>query len=1508
MTEVEATRARKAAGRVLQTLAIAFLFAASALLGALVHLNTRPFRSAAVQAANLALANVLHGRIQLETVEELSLSRLRIHSAQLFDESGNRVLHLQEVTLLLPGRSALLQLLLNPNHVELRFPHARAERAWVGVFDDPVRGGVTLERALTPLPVAPRGTPRSESEPSEVHVSFEQIELGRVRGHFSSPFLAELSPRLYRVRGTLSFDPGGVSAEVERFGARAYGPRGAPIRGTGSFSLRTPGPMNAEFTGFYEQTEVQAQAQLEAGRLQGSLRAPQVTPEAGRSLWASWPLLQPLALSGRVEGSLHELVFQVSASARAQRSELSLDGMWHASGDPRVDAAANLRDFDLRLLLPDAPPSELDARAQFTLRQTDEHLVGTLTGTTDATELAGVQVPPLRFAVNGWPPTVSATLEVLDPASPVRADVSTTDDTVSGKASVRDLDLARQSWAPRGMRGLSSLQARFQLRQELLSVNLQGNARALSSSGAGIDQLSFEVEGSSPWSELLHASFRVNASASGLHWEALRFDSARFEGRISQAGVRGRLDLSDRDGRMVRINGAATLQGQLHDLDVRAERGQLTLEAQIPLLNLDGPEVRIASLSLIGPDMKLTGSGHYRPGHLEAKVFARDLQLHRVGRPLGWSSAAVTGRVDVDLDVTLAPDLQRGRMDVTLDGVSFGGWGRTKARLQAALQDNSVTGELTLDNDLGVGLEGQWDLLLAGTPLELTSWSDAAGSSQLFIHGVDLMALGLLVESDSVSELEGTLGARVSLHRSAGGRVPNGLFEIGVSGLQASLPAVNPDGPTGPLTVYMTGAFEALSGALHATTIVNDAHGRLATVTSRAQPNIDLLLEDPLGALHHLVHSPMHLSLHVPRRPISQLPWLSRQGIEGQLEGKLDLEGSLADPRLKLWLSTSAVRALALGRTAALDAALLAQYTPVSGQLEVELGANMEGRRVAQGRFEASLPWEASKWQHLQTLEGRVEFYELQLATLAPLGQLDLAGSLSGRVEVIPARQSSSPLLAAVLTLDELSSGRARLGSGTLQVEGEPNILSGNLELSQGLRQLNVQLGITGPSSTVPFPTRVDDLEARVEASRLDAAALAPLVGSSVSRLSGRIDGQLSLYVKRIGDTAGWRSSISGDAQVTEGSAYIDPLGLELRDIRLRATAVPRGDGTILELNDVTAKARSQRTNLEGSGSFLLHGVRLTTGNAQLLLRSVPLTLQGRSLGTASGRLTAQLERREEGWDEPGPYASGPYLLVNAVLDNWRLKAAASASRPLIDLEPKPGIIVLQQEPSAADDDLLPYRFIVELGRDVQVSVAEMELPVGGQLNVDYSGETTLNGTLELERGGRLPLLGRVFQVVDGSVRLNPRNPSNPNIDVTLEGRSADGSPVFVTISGTLEEPVTDPPAAQLRELLGGGTATVLSGGVQALGLGQLLGDRVQLRVGTTDENEETPTYSAAFQIDDNLWFEANYQNLTEATMTQQDGSALSGTVEYRFRNNWSLRTQIGTAGGSLDLLWQYRY
>jgi hypothetical protein len=220
----------------------------------------------------------------------------------------------------------------------------------------------------------------------------------------------------------------------------------------------------------------------------------------------------------------------------------------------------------------------------------------------------------------------------------------------------------------------------------------------------------------------------------------------------------------------------------------------------------------------------------------------------------------------------------------------------------------------------------------------------------------------------------------------------------------------------------------------------------------------------------------------------------------------------------------------------------------------------------------------------------------------------------------------------------------------------------------------------------------------------------------------------------------------------------------------------------------------------------------------------------------------------------------------------------------------------------------MPYRVVIRLDDRTSFSLSDLQVPLRGTVVVDYTDQPSMRGTIQLERGGRIPIFGRVFRVVEGQLQLNPRDASNPLIDITLSGRDSNDEPVVVTISGTLQQPTTQPSPAELQALLGGGAASVLGSGVSALGINQLLGNTVQLNVSSTAEDENEASYGASVQLDENLWFEANYERNQDATVNQEATSVISGTLDYRFRNNWSLRTRVGNTGGSVDVLWEYRY
>ncbi|HMR81379.1 MAG TPA: hypothetical protein PKD61_39985, partial [Polyangiaceae bacterium] len=109
--------------------------------------------------------------------------------------------------------------------------------------------------------------------------------------------------------------------------------------------------------------------------------------------------------------------------------------------------------------------------------------------------------------------------------------------------------------------------------------------------------------------------------------------------------------------------------------------------------------------------------------------------------------------------------------------------------------------------------------------------------------------------------------------------------------------------------------------------------------------------------------------------------------------------------------------------------------------------------------------------------------------------------------------------------------------------------------------------------------------------------------------------------------------------------------------------------------------------------------------------------------------------------------------------------------------------------------------------------------------------------------------------------------------------------------------------------LLGGGGDLATGAGVGAINaiFGDALLGKVEVRTAT---HEDKAAHTVAVQVARDIWFEGTYRQSTQTVQssTGADKVDVSGTVDWRFRKNWSLRTEIGTLGTGLDLLWQYRY
>src|SRR5690606_24636979 len=143
-------------------------------------------------------------------------------------------------------------------------------------------------------------------------------------------------------------------------------------------------------------------------------------------------------------------------------------------------------------------------------------------------------------------------------------------------------------------------------------------------------------------------------------------------------------------------------------------------------------------------------------------------------------------------------------------------------------------------------------------------------------------------------------------------------------------------------------------------------------------------------------------------------------------------------------------------------------------------------------------------------------------------------GEVSGQLELAQGDESS---LLAHLSVDRLTSGRAVLGSGVLTTKGSPAELLSTITLKEGERLLPARASASAKTKQVPMPAQLENIQLELQARRLDAGALGPLLEEVLARLSGDVDASLTISLTHEtsvspGKPHHWNSALSGNASL----------------------------------------------------------------------------------------------------------------------------------------------------------------------------------------------------------------------------------------------------------------------------------------------------------------------------------------------------------------------------------------
>jgi autotransporter translocation and assembly factor TamB len=969
----------------------------------------------------------------------------------------------------------------------------------------------------------------------------------------------------------------------------------------------------------------------------------------------------------------------------------------------------------------------------------------------------------------------------------------------------------------------------------------------------------------------------------------------------------------------------------LDDVQISVSRAGAELRARAARIALAEGHIEGRGLVIEGAGGNLSGSGNYRPGFLELEARGDGLDLGTIARVLGLAPETLDGRISLRADVIAARDVRRGRVHFELKDGRFRGLPKTNLDLGATLDGNRLEGDAEGSVEQLGKFQVNFDAELAGAVLTADAFRNATGKAELLVAELTLAELERFIPTESgIEALSGHAGIQLTVGRTKPEEMPSAALVASTQGLSLTFtPAESGATPiaVSGMDAELGGSFDGRSGVTEASLRVMDAEGLLASATGRIEIEPESVFE-PAELLRNLTERPISLTAAMSGRSLATLPEPIRPGgLTGTLSAEANLRGTLASPVLS---GKAQLRGAVVGdalNSTPVDACGRAQYDPLTEDFGfgAEIHLHEASRTVCTGQRVVLAS--ANGTLDLDSLEpgkrpfvgdARLGFEDLPLSVITSLSDAGVRGTVRGAVAL--AQGEGLPQVTAGLVLRDTALDRIKVGNGrlTLRSDGKQLVASAVFDRNPGslVAELRSSLAWQG---MLPAFDPASPILANMRAEGVDAVMLEPMLSDVLSDLSGRLDGNVALALSPKNPAtpdAAREGSISGKLAMRDGQLQFTGLGMRLSQVSFSAETKTVGKRTTVAVRGLSAASRAKFLNVAASADLYLRGLELEGARANVNLRQVPLLIAGVSQATLTGSSSVKLERKPD--------------RVTAIIDLPRLVVdlPRSTARNVLSTEPNRNIEILQPiaEPRRrSDEQQIPWDLHFVLGNDVKVTRADLNIPVRGIPVVTLAEEVGVTGDLVLPQGGRVQLLGKAFVVESGEVHFDTGDATNPHVRVLASWRAPDSTIIYVEVSGTLREAAlrldSDPARSQAEIqalLFGGGTGE--GGDAQAAGigygadfLGELLADtplrRVELRTASeqTADDRYYSTYTAAVQVSDEIWFEGSYKNLNTSDPAERQ-EAFSGTIDWRFRENWSLRTEGGTIGTGIDLLWQYRY
>jgi translocation and assembly module TamB len=1555
MPESQASTKRSAWRRALAIGGLAVVFTGALGAGALLHVGLAPTRRIASALLTDLLSRTFTGRVVIERIGHIDPDGFEDATATVYDPEGRRVLAVTG----LRGQSSLLRLartLIRGGDIAIVIPHARVEHADVEIVSDE-QGAVSLARAFTPRPAK---SPRAPSAtPTRARVWLPDVQVGTAHVNGGIAGLHDVEVDLARVQGSVLAGTDRTSIKVVRYSLNAHGLTPSTLEGTSATYLDMPSSTGKKlslwttFDGFVGDVQVAAHAGLDGSDLDLSADIPKARPESVRELFPAWPIFDDVGVHVEAKGPPSGLAVKGDATVGAGRA--SFGGDLSLEGGVATKLAVSARNVDLRSLAVGAPSANLSASGQVNLAVHGGAVDGSAELETGAFRIDPIDVPPASVTAKLKDGAVSgrATLHDLALMSDIDYEVHRGDggDAVVGiDWTARTAEIARIPWLAKIGSGQARWHAKGQIARGALDARIDANVARFQRPGVALEQASINGSLRGP---LTHPGVSASLRGQRLSAGPLFFPDvqATADGPLTRPtiSVTGSGDhattLSAKTSIEPRAGGA-----KLAGIEFRAEREGIALAGKVGSIEVNSDRVRLEDVAVEGAGGPIKGSFAVSESSLHARLSSSGTDLKKLGKVL-LPGIPIDGSLSFDIDADLAGKSERGHARLILENGSFAGLTGVHAQAEASVDERNFSGGADVRvGELGSITASAVDAQLGGPMLRASSWLGAAGKLQVeSTVALDQLRQQVPLAMALLSDAGGTLRARLILgredlethraHATAASEQPppdvdlvvwSDHLRATVRGESKIIGSSPPAFVTENVDVQLGLHLEGESQHTQLTARLVDAQGMLAGLTALGQLPMREIWQAPQKALGKLADLPITAQLTLPRRSLEDYPATLRPpGVSGEVEAAGRFTGSVRAPAASLNLRGYGIQPASSGLALPVDLDVEGKYDgekvearlyakrpqgvvlDAVTQIKVALKDLMAPKEARPATW-----WEASGAAHLLSFP---------LGSLPALADSQVAGLASGTLTFTGINRD--PVIGGQIDLQQLTIDKASFPRGValLRVAQGGVLASAKLDQANGGASITATARVGWPSAIAPALDSDEPVDLYLEAHDFRAAALYPLIFRGIfTYFDGKLNGTLHLHQEK--QKAARVQTVDGVFDLNDGVFQIPQIGQEFTQAKAHLLVTRSGE---VQISDVSARGATGR--LSASGTMLLKGFGFASAEGSVKVaekESIPMTIEGVSLGQAWGSLTLHAKKGDDNTikldiDVPTFHTDLPESSSRAVevlADHPDIKVG------VMDREGELSAVALAAEQPKRSEDALAWHVTLYLGQDVQIKRGTgIKIDLTGQPVIDLTDEAHVSGEVNL-RSGTIEVFGRPFVIEHGTIKFEGDN-SNPYLTVTARWDAPNDIRVYADFIGHLR----DKDALKFRSdqipkdkvlaflLLGDSNSSqndmsqsnnqlvVAGGGALSMAVNQALSKvtpGVTTRVAT---DQQSPTPEVAIQLGPKVTAQVSYRTKVPTPGEQPDRVLL--TVDWNFRHNWSIGTTVGDRGSSvLDLIWQYRY